>query len=230
MKMDLTRKEIGATLERLKQHSANVDNSFDDVIKKRLEATAKQDWLIRVSGIRNKFLDVDFDSYEFSNEAQRTAFETVREYAGMKGSLIVLLYGKSGTGKTMLASCAVKQQRGFYTTYEWLAIRIRSSYSRASSETEAGILKQVTTAPLLVLDEIDKGTNTDAKKDLISFVCRERYENELPTWLVGNLTWEWAKQNIDSSVLDRCKEGGKSILCDWESYRDKLRTGGDKNV
>ena len=228
MKMDLTRKEIGATLERLKQHSANVDNSFDDVIKKRLEATAKQDWLIRQSGIRNKFLDVDFDSYEFSNEAQRTAFETVREYAGMKGSLIVLLYGKSGTGKTMLASCAVKQQRGFYSTYEWLAIRIRSSYSRVSSETEAGILKQVTTAPLLVLDEIDKGTNTDAKKDLISFVCRERYENELPTWLVGNLTWAWAEQNIDSSTLDRCKEGGKSILCDWESYRKNLR--GDKNV
>lgn len=219
MKMDLTRKEIGATLERLKRRSANVSCSFDDVIEKQLEKTAVQDWLIKRSGIRCKFWDVDFDNYKSSSETQRAAFETVREYAGKKGALIVLLYGKSGTGKTMLASCAVKQQGGFYTTYEWLSIRIRSSYSRASAETEADILRQVTTAPLLVLDEIDKGTNTDAKKDLISFVCRERYENELPTWLVGNLTWEWAKQNIDNSVLDRCKEGGKSILCDWESYR-----------
>lgn len=221
--MDFRKNAVRATLARLQKTSSFVINSCDDEIEKRRKQNALQNWLIRQSGIRNKFLNVDFDMYKFSSEAQRAAFETVREYAGKKGSLIVLLYGKSGTGKTMLASCAVKQQRGFYTTYEWLAIRIRSSYSRASSETEADILKQVTTAPLLVLDEIDKGTNTDAKKDLISFICRERYDNELPTWLVGNLTWAWAEQNIDSSTLDRCKEGGKSILCNWESYREQAK-------
>lgn len=222
MKMDF-KKRIDETLTQIKTHSANSD-VFAEREKQR-EAAEKADWVKRNSGIRKKFFDAEFSLFECKTERQRDILQEVQSLVYKDGAFIALLYGKSGTGKTMLASCAVKERRGFYTTYEWLSARIRSSYARKSEETEIDILQELRQAPLLVIDEIDKGTNTDAKKDLISFLCRERYEDEKPTWLVGNLTWEWAKINIDSSVLDRCKENGKSILFDWDSYRIKKQEG-----
>lgn len=217
------KKQIDETLTQIKTYSANSD-VFAEREKQR-EAVEKADWVKRNSGIRKKFFDAEFSLFECKTERQRDVLQEVQSLVYKEGAFIALLYGKSGTGKTMLASCAVKEQRGFYTTYEWLSARIRSSYARKSEETEIGILQELRKTPLLVIDEIDKGTNTDAKKDLISFLCRERYEDEKPTWLVGNLTWEWAKINIDNSVLDRCKENGKSILFDWESYRIKKQEG-----
>ena len=221
--MDFTKKQFDETLTRIKTYSANSD-VFAEREKQR-EAAEKADWVKRNSGIRKKFFDAEFSLFECKTERQKDVLQEVKSLVYERGAFIALLYGKSGTGKTMLASCAVKERRGFYTTYEWLSARIRSSYARKSEETEIDILQELRQAPLLVIDEIDKGTNTDAKKDLISFLCRERYEDEKPTWLVGNLTWEWAKINIDSSVLDRCKENGKSILFDWDSYRIKKQEG-----
>lgn len=221
--MDFTKKQFDETLTRIKTYSANSD-VFAEREKQR-EAIEKADWVKRNSGIRKKFFDAEFSLFECETERQKDVLQEVQSLVYKEGAFIALLYGKSGTGKTMLASCAVKERYGFYTTYEWLSARIRSSYARKSEKTEIDILQELRQTPLLVIDEIDKGTNTDAKKDLISFLCRERYEDENPTWLVGNLTWEWAKINIDSSVLDRCKENGKSILFDWDSYRIKKQEG-----
>ena len=79
------------------------------------------------------------------------------------------------------------------------------------------------TIPFLVIDEIDKGKNEDAKSNCLSLICRERYERNRPLWLAGNCNYEWVKTMLDSSVIDRLKEKGKSFNFDWESYRPKLR-------
>ena len=136
---------------------------------------------------------------------------------------IVLLYGTSGTGKSHLASAAAIVNKGIYTTYEFLSMEIRASYAARAKKTENELMQYYCTVPFLVIDEIDKGKNEEVKKTLLSHICRERYERNRPIWLAGNCNYEWVKQMLDSSVIDRMKQAGTSFCFDWESYRPKLR-------
>lgn len=213
------------TLERLKERSLAYDATVEQEREKNIRQSNLMYWIEHNSGLLKKHHKASFDNYFCETEKQKEIVKDLKNYSQKKGSHILLLYGNSGTGKSHLAASAVIENRGFYITYGWLSARIRSSYSYKTKETEIEILEKLIKTPLLVLDEIDKGVNSESKTDLLGLICRERYENEKPTWLVGNVTWEWVKKYIDKSVLDRCKDSGKSFLFDWESYR--LRSKND---
>lgn len=216
-------------LKRIEKNSLQYNAEWTKKNNERMEKYNLDYWLKVYSGIRKKHYTASFDKFIIETKKQREIIEGLKFYSRKKtnsestGAPIVLLYGKSGTGKSMLASSAVIENRGFYTTYEWYKVMLDSSKSFKSKESPLDVVKRITQVNFLVLDEIDKGVNNRDKINDLSFICRERYENNLPTWLVGNVTWEWMKKFIDSSVLDRCRESGKSFLFDWESYRKKLR-------
>ena len=134
------------------------------------------------------------------------------------------VYTRAGTGKSHLASSAAILNNGIYTTWELLDLRLRSTYnSYAARKTEYQMMMYFCTIPFLVIDEIDKGKNEDAKMRCLSLICRERHERKRPLWLAGNCNYEWVKTMLDSSVMDRLKQKGKSFNFFWESYRPKLR-------
>ncbi|MGP1530011.1 MAG: ATP-binding protein [Treponema sp.] len=174
-------------------------------------------------GIRDRHLGACFGNYQSANEKAAAHTRALFDIAQNPRNTTVLLYGKSGTGKTHLMSAAVILNRGVYTTYEFLSMEIRASYSPASKKTEYELVKQYCSMPFLAIDEIEKGKNEDAKRSLLSLICRERHERNLPLWLAGNCNYEWLKAVLDSSVLDRLAASGKSFEFDWESYRPKLR-------
>ncbi len=174
-------------------------------------------------GVRKRYFNSSFDNYHPQTAKAKDFLDLLKDSIESKDSKAFLLYGSSGTGKTHLCSAAVGARGGKYTTWEWLSIEIRASYAKAAQKTEADILREICTTPFLVIDEIDKGTDSESKRNTLSFICRERYENCLPTWLSGNCNAEWVGQMLDSSVIDRLKEGGQSLCFDWESYRKNQR-------
>ena len=192
--------------------------------KKRENLEALRAQKLTAMGIRDKYFNESFTTYEPQNEKAAQYLNDLYELAKNPRDTFVLLYGKSGTGKSHLASAAVMLNCGVYTTWEFLDMEIRSTYnSYAAKKTEYELIVYYCTVPFLVLDEIEKGKNEDAKMRCLSLICRERHERNRPLWLAGNCNYEWVKTMLDSSVIDRLKEKGKSFNFDWESYRPKLR-------
>ena len=182
-------------------------------------------------GIRDKYWNESFMSYKPQNKKAEQYLHDLYELAKNPRDTFVLLYGKSGTGKSHLASAAVILNKGVYTTWEFLDMEIRSTYnSYAAKKTEYELITHYCTLPFLVIDEIEKGKNEDAKMRCLSLICRERHERKRPLWLAGNCNYEWVKTVLDSSVIDRLKEKGKSFCFDWESYRPKLREANEANI
>ena len=175
-------------------------------------------------GIRDKYFNESFSSYKPVNEKAAQYLHDLYELAKNPRDTFVLLYGKSGTGKSHLASAAVMLNKGVYTTWEFLDMEIRSTFnSFAAKKTEYELITHYCTIPFLVIDEVEKGKNEDAKMRCLSLICRERHERKRPLWIAGNCNYEWVKTILDSSVIDRLTEKGKSFNFDWESYRPKLR-------
>ena len=192
--------------------------------KKREKLEEQRIKKLTAMGIRDKYFNESFTTYEPQNEKAAQYLNDLYELAKNPRDTFVLLYGKSGTGKSHLASAAVMLNSGVYTTWEFLDMEIRSTYnSYAAKKTEYELIVYYCTVPFLVLDEIEKGKNEDAKMRCLSLICRERHERNRPLWLAGNCNYEWVKTMLDSSVIDRLKEKGKSFNFDWESYRPKLR-------
>ena len=179
---------------------------------------------LAIMGIRDKHLNASFANYIPQNEKAAQYLHDLYELAKNPRNTFVLMYGKSGTGKSHLASAAVMLNNGVYTTWEFLDMEIRSTYnSYAAKKTEYELIVHYCTIPFLVIDEIEKGKNEDAKMRCLSLICRERYERNRPLWLAGNCNYEWVKTMLDSSAMDRLKQKGKSFNFFWESYRPKLR-------
>ena len=175
-------------------------------------------------GIRDKHFNASFMNYLPQNEKAKQYLRRLLELAACPRDTFVLLYGNSGTGKSHLASAAVILNEGVYTTWEFLDMEIRSTYnSFAAKETEYNLITHYCTIPFLVIDEIEKGKNEETKMRCLSLICRERHERNRPLWLAGNCNYKWVKTILDSSVIDRLKEKGKSFNFDWESHRPKLR-------
>ena len=175
-------------------------------------------------GIRDKYFNESFSSYKPQNKKAAQYLHDLYELAKNPRDTFVLMYGNGGTGKSHLASSAAILNNGIYTTWELLDLRLRSTYnSYAAKKTEYQMTMYFCTIPFLVIDEIDKGKNEDAKMRCLSLICRERHERNRPLWLAGNCNYEWVKTMLDNSVMDRLKQNGKSFNFFWESYRPKLR-------
>ena len=192
--------------------------------KKREKFEEQRIKQLTAMGIRDKHLNASFANYIPQNEKAAQYLHDLYELAKNPRDTFVLLYGKSGTGKSHLASAAVMLNKGVYTTWEFLDMEIRSTFnSFAAKKTEYELITHYCTIPFLVIDEVEKGKNEDAKMRCLSLICRERHERKRPLWIAGNCNYEWVKTVIDSSVIDRLTEKGKSFNFFWESYRPKLR-------
>lgn len=163
----------------------------------------------------------NFLNFRTENEVQKKALKIIKDLAMENKNKNVLLYGKSGTGKSHLLVASVKAFRGerLYTTWERIDLCIRATYSQASRYTECELLKHLIELDFLAIDEIEKGADTENKRAKLSFIFRERYENLRPTYLAGNCNERWIKEFLDESVLDRFVENGISFNFNWKSYR-----------
>ncbi len=149
--------------------------------------------------------------------------EAIKSFAKNPERKCLVFYGNSGTGKSKLLSALVKKLGGRYITYEWLDLKIRSSYSPKSKHSEEKIFRELCTTEFLAIDEIEKGPDKK-RSERLSFIARERYERKKPLAFAGNFTWDWLKQTFDGSIINRWQCAGQSFEFDWDSYRPNLRS------
>ena len=138
------------------------------------------------------------------------------------------MLGNFGTGKNALAAsiCNEIALAGFssvHTTVLKMLRRIKSTWKKASTEDEQGVIDSFTLPDLLVVDEIGVQFDSPTERLLTFEALNGRYEAKKPTILISNLTeLSELKQYLGERVMDRMREGKTGILIfNWQSYRGR---------
>lgn len=135
---------------------------------------------------------------------------------------IVALIGPRGTGKTRLASEAMRNlapEKGCYTTAMGLFLRIRASFGKSSKESEDDIVREMSTNPLLILDEVQERGNTAWEDRLLTHILDKRYGAMAPTIVIANLTEAALVECLGDSIISRLTETGGILEINGPSHR-----------
>ena len=98
----------------------------------------------------------------------------------------LMLMGPYGVGKTHLtvAAAVVRRNRGddvYFSTVANLLDHLRAAYSHDSAVAHADLLMRISSAQLLVLDDMGAERNTPFPEDKLFQIVNHRYEERLPT-------------------------------------------------
>lgn len=147
---------------------------------------------------------------------------------GNGGSLIII--GKRGCGKTRMAAEISRAGKfpndigggaktSVYRRISEILIELKDSFRSKNGEGEGRVIKYLSSAGLLVIDEFQERGETDWENRMITTIIDRRYADSLPTILIANLEVEEIEQKISDSVISRINESGGVIVCRCESFR-----------
>lgn len=182
------------------------------------------------AGVPKRLLGATLSSYAVNHgEPQETALRACCEYVrafqerAQRGDGLILM-GSVGTGKTHLACAIIRhvtRKQGVaarYVSAPALFTRIKASYG-GSGESEADIIREYSTTPLLVVDELGIGKGSDAELNMLYAVFGHRYDACLPTVLATNLNPDELRGWLGERVVDRLRETNRVVMFQWPSYR-----------
>jgi hypothetical protein len=73
--------------------------------------------------------------------------------------------------------------------------------------------------PFLVLDEIQERATSEWENRTLVNVLDHRHASFRPTLILGNVSVPELTVNLGASVVDRIKQTGYVVNCDWEALR-----------
>ena len=150
---------------------------------------------------------------------------------------IVAFYGNRGSGKTRMAAEIaragrwpaddgewngnhnVRSRTALYTRAMDIFLDLRDCSKKGADRSEKDVLKRLSAAGLLVIDELQERGETEWENRVVSNLLDKRYAADRPTILIANLSREDLAKALSPSVRDRMQEQGKGFLFDWPSYR-----------
>lgn len=172
------------------------------------------------SGVPLRFHECCFENFECHNQVEEKRKKTVIDFVERENNDgVLLMTGDKGTGKTHLGTAAVRAMLGHYVTMEDLIYRIESSLNFKSTMTEEQVFKDYATKEFLVIDEVGRSVRSEKETELLSYILRKRYDNQLPTIVISNLDKKTLLKKLGEAVVDRFKEVATSIEFSGDSYR-----------
>lgn len=172
------------------------------------------------SGVPIRFHECSFDNFECHDTAEKNRKQKVIDFIEWKNNDgVLLMTGDKGTGKTHLGAAAVRAMLGHYVTMEDVIYRIESSLNFKSPMTEEQVFQDYSTRKFLVIDEVGRSTKSEKETELLSYILRKRYDNQLPTIVVSNLDKKILLKKLGEAVVDRLTEVATCIEFSGTSYR-----------
>jgi DNA replication protein DnaC len=134
----------------------------------------------------------------------------------------LILSGKPGTGKTLLASIAVNEacrnmRSAFYVTEQKLYRTFRAVLQYP--EREGQLVKQFAAFDFLAIDELGRSAGTEYEARLLAEILDDRYKLSKATMLCTNMSQEELTAYLGDNVIRRIAASGRRAKCDWAPFR-----------
>lgn len=192
-------------------------------IETEMRAEAFVEEGLKRCGIPDRFLR--FESWDElkGSPAYSLAVSAVRAFTAKHDSVMAVV-GPRGTGKTQAACMALMAtirsgRTARYTTAFKLFADLKGRYGQEGN-AENEWLREWSGPYLLVVDEIAERHGTDHELTALTSLVDERYGNEKPTILVGNISIDGVCDALGSSIADRINDGGGIVEFNgWQSFR-----------
>ena len=139
-------------------------------------------------------------------------------------------WGKSGTGKTLLACIILQELMLKYGTGGRFADlsrqffqRLRNSYDVANANygQSGQILDELILAPFIIIDDFGVQRNSEWESEMLYNLVDSRYSEERPTFITSNVPLEKFKNIAHGRIYSRILEMCKLIEFDLPDYREK---------
>jgi len=190
-------------------------------LRQSRENATKASLLFRESGIskRHKL----FDASASSNKEWSSKFESLKAVLG-KG-VIALVLGNRGTGKSQIATCAIKHScdelrpARYVKAFDFF-LEVRETYSKETAQkTESQVVTDYLNPFLLVIDAIENRSDSQFENLLLNHLIDLRYDAMKDTILIGNMDEALFAATMGPSIVSRVNECGLIVSCKWPSFR-----------
>jgi DNA replication protein DnaC len=178
----------------------------------RRQAEKERNELIREwqnRGVTPRFYDATWENWKAETQEQKKVLEKVKQ-AWKKNLFIV---GGNGAGKTHLAMCLTKDG----ATYCFAPELFRAVRENLNIEQET--IDEYGTCKLLILDEAGRQKGTDFERNLLFEIIDKRWNNMLPTTIIGNIDKREFADLYGSAIVDRLRP--ETIEFAWKSKRQR---------
>jgi len=162
----------------------------------------------RRRGVTPRFYGATWENWRAELPEQKHALEQVKQAWGKN----LFISGGNGTGKTHLAMCLAKDGG----TYRVLPDLFREV--RENQELEQGVINKYGSCKLLILDEVGRQKGTEFERNLLFEIIDRRWNNLLPTTIIGNITQNEFADLCGGAILDRLRP--VVIKFGWGSSRE----------
>ncbi len=184
------------------------------------------------AGIPGKFSATHFGTYQGIDASQKLALrmakDFVQDYCGQAQGLLFM--GRPGLGKTHLAVAVIKDlmlDKGAdckFVDFFQLLSDIRFGYSQNLSEQ--AIINPFVAAPVLVIDELAKGRNTEWELTMLDQIISSRYNAaDKITLFTTNFSDQPPSSKQDSkreTHVDLATGNGRKALSGEETLQHKV--------
>ncbi|MDE9428849.1 DNA replication protein DnaC [Xenorhabdus bovienii] len=205
--------------------------------RRRSESIARENQAMKMqrtfnrSGIRELHMNCSFDNYRVECAGQQIALENARRYAAeFEGNISSFVFsGKPGTGKNHLAAAIcndliLKEKSVLVITVADIMSSMKGTFSGGSGTTEEGLLQELSTVDLLVIDEIGMQIESRYEKVIINQIVDRRSSSKRPTGMLSNLDMNGMNTLLGERVMDRMRLGDSLwVIFNWGSYRSRIK-------
>jgi len=175
------------------------------------------------SGVPKKFFKHSIDTYHVRDNFQKDVKESVSGYISDPQNKMLLLCGNNGTGKTHLGCAVLRECEGIYITSFKLCVEYESGSDFKSQRNKLEVLDFYVKQKMLVIDEVGRFCDEKTEKSVIPAIINMRYEDDLPTVIISNLSKKEIVEYFGKATYDRMTETCTSIEFKAKSMRQEFR-------